>query len=153
MIVETVRFGRINVEDDSIIRMPRGMYGFEDETQYCLVQHSPNTLFKWLQSTTTPSLAFVVVDPSRFFADYGFQLSSVEAECLGLSAPGDAVVLATVNMGSDNDEITANLAGPIVINVRSLRALQVALDDERYGTRHPLSYSEDATGAELRKAA
>lgn len=152
MIVETARFGRIEVGDDSIIRMPRGMFGFEDETDYCLVQNKPDMVFKWLQSVTDPGLAFVVVDPSHFFDDYEFRLSSVEAESVGLTASEDAMVLTTVSIAGPS-EVTANLAGPVVINTKSLLGMQVALEDERYGTRHALGSKDESAGVELRKAA
>lgn len=152
MIVETARFGTVDVEANSIIKMPRGMFGFEEETEFCLVQHRPDTVFRWLQSTARPDLAFVVVDPSHFFEDYGFRLSSVEAEYLGLDDPESAMVLTTVSVSPGESEVTANLAGPIVINAKSLTGLQVALEDERYSTRQSL-LRDDASGETLRRAA
>jgi flagellar assembly factor FliW len=144
MIVETARFGFVNVDPKSVIAMPRGMFGFEDEAEFCLICHEPNSAFRWFQSTTRPELAFVVVDPSIFFEDYSFVLSSVESEFLDLESPDDAMVLTTVRLARDSEEPSANLAGPIVINSKSLLGLQVALDDERWGTSHPLKKSGKA---------
>ena len=153
MIVETARFGLIDVEQSSIISMPRGMFGFEDSTEYCLIQHGPDNAYMWMQSTADPGLAFVVVDPSQYFSDYAFMLSSVEAEYLDLNTPNDAMVLTTVNIEPGTLEVTANLAGPVVINSKSLLAMQVALDDERYGTKQVIVGLSDTIGDEFPKAA
>ncbi len=144
MIVETARFGFVNVDPASVISMPRGMFGFEEEMEFCIFRHRHDSSFRWFQSTTRPELAFVVVDPSLFFEDYSFVLSSVESEYLELESPGDAMVLVTVRMIGGDFEPSANLAGPVVINSKSLLGLQVALDDERWGTSHPLKKSNDA---------
>jgi flagellar assembly factor FliW len=153
MIIETARFGLIDVDGSTVINMPRGMFGFEDRTEYCLIQHQPGTTFRWLQSTSDPELAFVVVDPSHFFGSFDIKLTAIEAECLGLETSDDAMVLATVSLDAGTSEVTANLAGPIVINSKSLTGLQVALDDQRYGTRHRLGMSAGTDGEALPKAA
>ncbi len=60
MKANTTRFGVLEVDDSSIIRMPKGPLGFEEQTQYILIQHREDTNFRWLQSLEEPSLAFVV---------------------------------------------------------------------------------------------
>ncbi len=138
MRIDTTRFGVLEIDDSSIIRMPRGPLGFEDQTDYCVVQHRPDTSFRWMQSVQEPSLAFVVIDPSEFFSDYEVELTDADAERLNLTSPDDALVLCVVSVGEHGTEITANLAAPIVINAKDLAGMQVVLQDPRYSVRHSL---------------
>jgi len=138
MKVQTSRFGEIEVEDSSVIRMPRGPVGFEQYTQFVAVEHRPDTDFHWLQSTEEPSLAFVVVDPSKFYTDYEVEISDADAEKLGLASEDDASVMVVVSVAKGGEEITANLAAPVVINMKEMLGLQVILQDNRYPIKHPL---------------
>jgi len=65
-------------------------------------------------------------------------LRNEDAAALGIEDPDDAGILAIVTLPARLEEMTANLLGPIVVNVRTRRAKQVVLDDPRYHTRHRL---------------
>ena len=136
MIVETTRFGDIEVDDGSILRMKRGLLGFEEMKRFCLIPHEPDTPFRWLQSVDQAALAFVVVDPSWFFADYNIGINDVEASELEIDDPEQAIVLTTVTIRRDEQMMTTNLAGPIVINAKTLVGMQIILEDDKYGTQH-----------------
>jgi flagellar assembly factor FliW len=77
MRVETSRFGELEVDESSVINMPRGPIGFEDYTRFVLIEHRPDTEFRWMQSIDESTLAFVVVDPSKFFKDYEVEISDL----------------------------------------------------------------------------
>lgn len=138
MKVETSRFGIIEVEDSSIITMSKGPLGFEQQTKFCLIQHRPDTCFRWLQSVDEPSVAFVVVDPSEFFAGYEIEISDTDAARLGLADPDDALVLAIVTVANQGKDITANLAAPVIVNSKTLVGMQVILQDDRLSVKHPI---------------
>ena len=151
MRVDTTRFGVLEIDEGSIIRMPKGPIGFEEQTDYCLIQHRPDSNFRWLQSVGEPGLAFVVVDPSEHLADCEIEVPDAEAARLRLKDPGDAMVLVIVTIGDHGREISANLAAPIVINSRELVGMQVILQDSPYPIEHPLV--EQPKKAIARKAA
>lgn len=138
MTVETTRFGALEVSDSALITMPSGPLGFEGHKRFCLIDHSPEANFRWLQSAEEPSLAFVVVDPSEYFADYEIEISDSDVEKLQLTSEDDAIVLATLTIRNNGQDVSANLAAPIIINSKNLTAAQVVLQDERYTTRHPV---------------
>ncbi len=155
MKVETTRFGVLEIDDSSVVKMPSGPLGFEEQTTFCLIQHSPDTSFRWLQSVHEPSLAFVVVDPAEFFEDYAIEISDADSEKLELESEGEALVLVVLTVGAEGRQVTANLAAPIVVNSRTLVGLQVVLQDERYGVKHVLASQDKKPSAEstLTKAA
>ena len=139
MRIETTRFGVLEVDENSIVRMPSGPLGFEDQTRFCLIQHRPDTSFRWLQSIGQPGLAFVVVDPADFFDDYEIEVTDPDAEQLELTNEQDALVLVILTVGKGSERVTANLAAPIVVNSKTLLGMQVVLQDERYSVSHPVA--------------
>ncbi len=148
MKVETTRFGALEVDEQSTLQMADGPLGFEGQTQFCLIQHRPDTNFRWLQSMTDPGLAFVVVDPAEFFEGYDIEITDADAEKLALTDAKDALVLVILTIGENGESITANLAAPIVVNSKSLVGMQVVLQDERYCVRHALPTPESTSSRE-----
>lgn len=135
MKIKTTRFGEIEISEESILTMPDGMLGFDSCKRYVLLEDQPDVPFKWLQAVDEPSLAFIVVDPLEFEPDYNIDLPDEDAEFLGLRSPSDAAILTTVTLDKREGVITTNLLGPLVINSGTLRAKQIVLQDDRYGTK------------------
>ena len=136
MIIETSRFGQLEVDPTRFIRFEEGILGFPEQADYALVQTGPGSGFYWLQAVGTPDLAFVVCDPRLFVADFQVPVKVEDLDGLGMTAPSDAQVFVIVN--KVGDLLTGNLQGPLVINVLNRRARQLVLSDRRYSTRHPL---------------
>jgi len=136
MVIETTRFGEIEVSEESVLHMADGMLGFQSCKWFVLLEDEPGTPFKWLQAVDDPALAFIVVNPIQFFPEYEIELADDDAESIGLQDPSDAELVTTVTVEKDGDRVTTNLLGPVVINSRNLQAKQVVLQDDRYGTKH-----------------
>jgi flagellar assembly factor FliW len=136
MIIETSRFGQLEVDEQRLIRIEQGILGFPDFTRYALVQTGQDSGFYWLQAVDTPSLAFVVTDPRLFVADYKVPIKAEELNQIGLTSADGAQVFIIVNKAGDM--LTGNLQGPLVVNVATRAAKQLVLSDRRYSTRHPL---------------
>lgn len=138
MRVDTERFGVLEVDSEAIIEIVEGLYGFEHAKRFCLIDHNGKSSFRWLQCLDSPGLAFVVVSPYDFFANYEVELEEQEANAIELRAPEDAVILNLVTLGPDPKEATANLVGPIVLNAKTRKAKQVVLANQAYNTKHRL---------------
>jgi flagellar assembly factor FliW len=76
----TTRFGEISYSTEDIISFPKGLVGFPTLNEFVLVEHKPDTPFRWLQSTVDAGTAFLVVDPSAFVQDYSPVVNEVDAE-------------------------------------------------------------------------
>jgi flagellar assembly factor FliW len=138
MKITTSRFGEIEIDEASVVRMPEGMLGFGEVTEYVLIQHNEGSPFLWFQAVGEPNLAFVVVDPFRFFPDYEVLLSNEDVETLGCNELGKLAVFAVVVIPENPEHMTANLRGPIVINAEDRIARQVVLNDERYSSHQSI---------------
>jgi flagellar assembly factor FliW len=66
-------------------------------------------------------------------------------EDLALGDLADAQVLVIVN--KRDGTLTANLQGPLVINARNCRAMQLVLAEKRWTTRHTLMHLNEGVRA------
>lgn len=136
MLIETTRFGAIEVDETRIMTFREGLLGFPNHHRFALLQTSPDPVFYWLQSLDDPHVAFVVCDPRDFLPDYEVPVRKDDLQNLGLQDLNDSQVLVIVN--KVNGDLTANFLGPLVIGTHSLCAKQLVLSDKRYSTRHVL---------------
>lgn len=145
MQVNTTRFGLVEIDEESVISISEGMIGFGDHKSFCLIEHRPESLFRWLQSTDDAALAFLVIEPGDFFLNYEFELSDWDVELLGLADAEEAVVVTTVTVDTAAGHLSTNLVAPIVINGRNRLGKQIVLDDGRYSVDQLLCRLNDAS--------
>ncbi len=137
------RFGRLTVREDQIIVLTPGLLGFSRFQRFVLIEHKRESPFLWLQSVDNPDLAFVVIDPAHILPDYRLPLAAVMKE-LGAETPDDIKILAilTIPPGAPQ-EMTANLMGPLVINLRNRKGKQLVIEDPRYSHKHRILPPQD----------
>ncbi|MDH4153952.1 MAG: flagellar assembly protein FliW [Nitrospira sp.] len=152
----SLRFGVFDVSDDSIVRFPVGLLGFPESQRYVILDHDTEAPFKWLQSLDEPGLAFVILDPALFHADYHVNVpADIVAEMNNEKEDDLAVVVILTIPSDDPARMTANLRGPLVISHKTRLGTQLVLSEE-YPTRYPLfpvSSSQPSTSVEARPAA
>ncbi len=136
MEVRTTRFGNLQIAEDRVIHIPKGLLGFQQYTRYCLLEPGDDACFFWLQCVDEPSLAFVITDPSLFVPDYAVPIRAEQMGEMGLGKLEDAQVFVIVNKVEQT--LTGNLQGPLVINTLNRVGEQMVLAEKRWTTRHPL---------------
>jgi len=136
VIIETSRFGSLEVDADRLIVFDDGVLGFPNEHEYALVQTGEGSGFYWLQAVDRADLAFVVCDPRLFVVDYQVPVKTEDLSGIDLTGADGAQVFIIVN--KVGELLTGNLQGPLVVNVANRKARQLVLSDKRYSTRHPL---------------
>ena len=97
-----------------------------------------SSLLYELRSIEREDVKFMVAAPNAFFSDYEIELDDEECGDLGLSSPGDALVLVMLTVGRDAESTTANLLAPVVVNSRTRAAAQVILTGSDWPVRAPL---------------
>ncbi len=137
--VNTLRFGAVEVAEDKVVHFADGIPAFEDEHEFVIVPYDEESPYVFLQSLTTPDLAFLMTVPFIFFPEYEFELDDENQDKLELTRQEDMLVytLITVNGGKVKD-MTANLMAPVVINTANMQARQIVLDRSSYTTKHRL---------------
>lgn len=136
VLVNSERLGELEVDENSMLEFPTGILGFPDHHHFAMVSADADGLYSWLQAADDPKLTFLTVVPTPFFPAFEPNVPDEECEMIGLTAPDDAQVLCIVSAAPSG--ITANLLGPIVLNVRTRMAKQVVLTDPGLSTRTPL---------------
>lgn len=136
MNVQTTRFGAIDVDESRLITFPAGLLGFPERERFVLLSPDEDGVFFWLQSIDAPELAFVVTDPALWVEGYQATIRREQMETLGLEKVDDAQVFVIVN--KYDSALTANLQGPLVVNVTSRHGMQLVLAEKRWTTRHEI---------------
>lgn len=139
MEVATSRFGKLNVNPEELISVPKGILGFEHLKKYFIVEKSNLSPFIWFQSAEEAGVAFPLIDPACFYPDYRIEVDPRELGELNISdvKKVQVYVLVTVPPGKP-EEATADLMGPILVNGETRLAKQVVLSKSPYSTRYSI---------------
>lgn len=137
MIIESARLGTVEIDEASIIQFPDGLVGFEDRHRFALVPADDDGAYSWLHCVDDPALAFLTVVPHFFFDSYEVELGDDDVAALDLTDQADAQTICLVSMHDDG--VTANLLGPVVLNVRTQVGRQVVLAEAGWSARTPLA--------------
>jgi flagellar assembly factor FliW len=117
----------------------RGLVGFPDHRRFALIRWGEeDSFFSLLRSLDDPDLSFVVVPPAIFFGDYAPEIDDELARALELSSEDGALLLVMVTVAEQVEESSANLLGPLVVNLGTLQGGQAVLSPDRYSPRQPL---------------
>lgn len=123
---------------EGIIHFPEGLLGFPETTGYRLVDGPGEGLF-WLVAADGVGPSFLLSDPFLFFEGYSLVLNDAQSERIGAASSSEVAVLAITVPGSEGEAWTANLRGPVVINVVEARGAQLVLTDETADLRRPFA--------------
>ncbi len=134
MLIQTTRFGRLEIAPQDVLMFPAGIPGLEHCQEWVLLADAGNDALGWLQSTTRREIAFAVVSPRRFVAGYQIRLARSELAPLELSDVREAQVLVIV--GKNDGGITLNLKAPLVIHLARRLGRQVVANGDQ-----PIQYA------------
>lgn len=140
MKLQTKYFGEIDYEASETITFPAGLFGFDDEHSFLLLPFDgsgENLLC--LQSTATPTLAFVVMDPFSLCPDYTPVLRKAELQLFGAESVEGLCFYVMCVVKHPVSTSTVNLKCPVVIHPATREARQIIMETEAYGMRHPLA--------------
>jgi flagellar assembly factor FliW len=138
MQIETQRFGTIELKDEKIIHFPVGLPGFEDIHEFILLEVEESRPLFWLQSTSNMYIALPVIIPFEILDDYYFQVRDQELEELHIEDQNDLLILCVVVIPEDIQNMTANLAAPIIVNTKPGIGKQIIIDAKETPVRFPI---------------
>lgn len=147
LTIDTQLFGTLHYQPDAVIDFPDGLYAFEDQLHFLLIEQEPSAPLLFLQSVRDPALSFMTMPAQAIDPSYGLSLAEEDIVALGFP-PGfrpaigrDIVCLVLVTAGP-NEHATCNLLAPIVINHAGRRGRQVIQFDSGYSHQHALPVME-----------
>ena len=134
--VNTHRFGSMEIPEEKIITMERPVLGFEQLSQFCLVESPDVAPFMWLQSCEDPAVSFLVVNPVLLFPNYRIEVNSKEIAELRVAKVESVETYVILTLAEDPAQVSVNLQGPILINTENNLAKQLVLVNSQYQVRH-----------------
>ncbi len=138
MKADTRLFGKIEIEDEKILTFDQGIIGFPYLKNFALifdVEDGKEAKIKWLQSMDETCFAMPVMEPCELVPDYRPSVSDETWQTLGDIKDEDTLLLVTVTVPTDIEQMSINLKAPIVINLATNKATQVIVEDD-----YPVKY-------------
>lgn len=143
MKVNSDLLGPITVPEDELINFPDGLYGLPECRSFALLNAEREGLY-WLQSVDHSALSFLLADPFHFCEGYEVDLGPGDVLLLGAQDATDVAMLAIVTLPRTREERpTANLQGPLAINLSARLAKQVAIPDSPFSVREPIDLASE----------
>ena len=130
----------VAVEKTKIIEFVKPILGFDSLKKYCIlnINKEKNLPFFILQSLEDERLCFIIADPNHFFKDYAAAVTEEEKELLSLKDKTDVILFVIVTVFKDLYSSTVNLKAPVIINVKSRKAVQAVLNNDLYSVKQKL---------------
>ena len=138
MLIQTSRFGEIEVEENQIISLPSGLVGFSEDRRFVIREDDAAAPFLWLQSVDNNGLAFVMIEPHVSVSNYELELTQEHLNKLDAKNIEELRVFVLVTMAKEMKNVTINLQGPLLFNPEKRLGLQFIIPDGKYSTRHLL---------------
>jgi flagellar assembly factor FliW len=115
-----------------------GLIGCPEWQRFVLEPDAAGPAILELRSLDEDGVALYVADPFTIQPEYEFEVGEEDSNALELTDPGDALVLVILTVRDESASVTANMLGPLVINVRTGRGRQLVLAESGYSVRHPI---------------
>lgn len=135
--METRLFGHIEIDESQVITFMSGLPGFEDLNRFVLIVLEKTRPFFWLQALDR-DIALPLISPFDIEQNYAPVIDDSCLADLELAREEDLLVFAVAVIPAEVQQMTANLAAPILVNIANNRGCQVLTEDDRYKIRQPI---------------
>jgi flagellar assembly factor FliW len=133
----STRFGELEIRDDAVLDFPDGLIGLPGQ-RYALLAQTEESPFWWLHSAEHPDVAVPVTNPWLFFPAYEVRVPDEDANRLQLDSPAQASIFCIVRATEHVEDMTANLAAPVILHIEQRLGRQIINDAGGYPIRQPL---------------
>ncbi len=136
--LKTKPFGEIEVDETQELTFPNGLFGFDNYKKFYILEN-PESPFIWLQSSDEHGLAFIMIHPMQFKSDYELKILENDYNDIEIKDKEKELLdFVIVTIPADPSEMTANLQGPVVININKKLGKQVISLKEEYTVKCPV---------------
>jgi flagellar assembly factor FliW len=140
--INTTNFGELEVDEQMKITFDNGLPGFENEHDFVILNNwdtQEPVPFMWLQSMSNEDLALVISIPFLLRSDYEFEIPESVCKDMNIADPKDVGVYTVCKIRENVENMTFNLASPIIVNTKDRKAMQLTLSGNEYTTIEPYS--------------
>ena len=132
MQIETSRFGVLDADPDAIYTLTQPIIGFQEFRRFLLLPGPPDSFVTWLQSTESPGLAFLLMNPRDVVPDYKLSLGAHELSELAVQRVEELDIYTLVVVPGDPAKVRTNLKAPILLNKKHRLGKQTVLEKSDY---------------------
>ncbi|HIQ36837.1 MAG TPA: flagellar assembly protein FliW [Desulfocapsa sulfexigens] len=128
-----------SIQSEKIFTFPKGIPGFEEYTTFKIFHKDDGEVSAyWLESCEAPVITFTLVDPTAYDLNYDIFLDDTEQETIKADNPLDIGVFLILKKEEQQStmQLSANIGGPLVINVQKQLGLQKVLKRQISETEH-----------------
>ncbi len=141
MLIQTKYFGEIDLTEEKIITLERGLFGFEEFKKYTILydcEKEGGANISWFQSVDEPTLALPVINPLLVKEDYNPVVEDELLSGLGEISEENLVILLTMTVPADIKEMSVNLKAPIIINADTRMGAQLIVENQDYEVKYKI---------------
>lgn len=128
--IENSQFGLLEIDEKEIFTFPDGLLGFEDVKKFTILTMKEYEPFQWLVAVTDSELTFPIVSPVLIYPDYSPVVTVDQTSQIGKYSDEDLLMYLIVTINSEDKKATANLRGPVILNLKTRKGVQVVLEEE-----------------------
>ena len=133
--------GEIEVDESTRLNFNGSILGFEEYNDFYILDNNSDkdSIFKILQSSENEDLSWIVLSPFVAFPDYELDVHDEDVKSLNIENEKDVIALVMVTIvNNDYENMTVNLLGPIIINLKNNLGKQCIIKSNKYTTKHKL---------------
>lgn len=135
MLLNTRRFGEIEISEERIIAFNEGIPGFEHLKRFIVILLDQTKPFYWLQAIDE-DISLPVISPFDVNPEYSPMIDDSVFNELELEREEDILVLNVAVIPDDMTKMTVNLAAPVLINVAKNLGKQIIIEGGEYQMRY-----------------
>ena len=140
MLVQTKFFGEIDLPEEKIVTLERGLIGLEQYKKYTSLYdcEKEEANISWFQSVEEPTLALPVIKPWLVKEDYDPVVEDELLTGLGDLTEENLVILLTMTVPEDIKQMSVNLMAPIIINADTRKGTQIVVENADYEVKYKI---------------
>ncbi len=128
-----------SIQSEKVFTFPKGIPGFEEYTTFKIFHKDDGKVSAyWLESCESPVVTFTLVDPTFYDLNYDLFLDDFEQEIIKADDPHNIGVFLMLKKKEEklDEQLSANIGGPLVINVQERLGLQKVLKRRSLASEH-----------------
>ena len=140
MLVKTKFFGEVNLPEEKIITLDRGLIGLEEYKKFTILYDcdKEESNISWFQSVEEPTLALPIIKPWLVKEDYNPIVEDELLNHIGELTEENLIILLTMTVPEDITQMSVNLKAPIVINADTRKGAQIIVENQDYEVKYKI---------------
>ncbi|MDR2358027.1 MAG: flagellar assembly protein FliW [Oscillospiraceae bacterium] len=138
MTIDTLRFGPVEVDEARVLIFKSGLPGLEEYTDFAVLRFEESFPIVWLQAVADRSICLPVIDTFSVAPEYTFDIADEDVAELSISGPEDFQVLSVLVIPENLENMTVNMAAPIIVNTATGKSKQIILGGGDHSARVPI---------------